>query len=78
MPASAASDPVSVIVYRPQPVTRHHGEPVAPGRRVVAGPWPFRDPRSCRDPHPDGIWVGPTDRPDQQVLICRGCGLDCT
>ena len=80
MPASAAVsvERVSTIVYRPQTVTHHHGEPVAPGRRVVAGPWPYGDPQSCRDPHPDGIWVGPADQPVQQVLVCRGCGLDCT
>ncbi|MEH1124868.1 hypothetical protein [Micromonospora sp. CPCC 206061] len=62
------------IAYRPQPVTYHGklAEPVYPGRLVVDGDWPATRPEECVGEYPTQ-WIG-----DGQVLICTGCGLDCT
>jgi len=68
----------TVIVYRDQVVTHHGGGYVYPGRRVLAGIWRHPSPEVCDDDRPDGIWIGPPDRPAEQALVCRSCGLDCT
>jgi hypothetical protein len=62
--------------YRDQPVT-YHGEDfdrVVPGRRVVDVPgrvWPARRPEDCVSTE-IGEWI------TLELLLCEGCGLDCT
>jgi hypothetical protein len=46
---------------------------VYPGRLAVAGRWPAPRPEECRYEGNDGVWLG-----DGTVLVCPGCGLDCT
>jgi len=72
--ASSAALP-QIIVYRPGTVAHHHGDYVHPIHRVVSGVWPAPSPETCRDFSPGGVWIGPADR---EVLVCCGCGLDCT
>lgn len=56
-----------------------HGSPENPvwlGRRTVhfAGRiWPSSSPEWCTAAAGDTTWVA-----DEQLLICNGCGLDCT
>jgi len=56
----------------------YHGprhEPVHPGRAVVEIPrrsWPAARPEACADDSGRGAWI------NDHVLVCRGCGLDCT
>jgi len=57
-----------------QPV-KHADRFVWPGRAVLVLPnrtWKYQ-PESCRDDSGTGEWVL-----DGLVLVCRGCGLDCT
>lgn len=46
-------------------------EPIYPGRLVAAGNWPD-EPRTCQHVGP-GTW-----HDEGTVLLCPGCGLDCT
>ena len=66
---------VAGITYRPDPV-EYHGKQergyVYPGRPVVEGAWPFPRPEECGDDQPTR-WIA-----DRQILVCTGCGLDCT
>lgn len=51
-------------------------ELVYPGRRVLELPgrtWPAARPEECADADSTGEWVV-----GGRVLVCRGCGLDCT
>lgn len=53
-------------------------EGVAPGRRVVVVPgreWPASSPEECEDYSRTGEWISDGSR---DVMVCRGCGLDCT
>jgi hypothetical protein len=53
----------------------HQGGRVALGRRIARLPdrqWPH-DPEKCHGGHLDTTWIL-----DGAVLICNGCGLDCT
>jgi hypothetical protein len=63
------------ISYRPTPVA-YHGtgdhEYVWPGRPVVAGDWPRLRPEDCDSTY-DTAWLM-----DGQILVCTGCGLDCS
>lgn len=63
------------ITYRDQTVEYHgyweHGY-VSPGRPVVDGTWPENQPETCNDDYPTE-WIA-----NGQILICTGCGLDCT
>lgn len=62
--------------YRQQPVA-YHGEEfdyVDSGRQVVEIPgrtWPAARPEECTSAEV-GLWITP------QLLVCPGCGLDCT
>jgi hypothetical protein len=50
-------------------------EQVYPGRAVLIGPgldWPHV-PEACEDTSGTGMWML-----DDQVMVCRGCGLDST
>jgi hypothetical protein len=56
----------------------YHGSPtneVWPGRRVAhfTGRSWLNNPEQCTAAHGDTTWVA-----DDQLLICNGCGLDCT
>lgn len=62
---------------------RSHGAPdlmmspavIYPGRKILSLPGithPFT-PETCRDIDAPGMWVL-----DDLVLVCRGCGIDCT
>jgi hypothetical protein len=74
MPATITA----ALTFRPEPVAHHHGLRVESWRRVVAGPWAYPSPQTCRDFSSSGLWIGPHDDEDQQVLVCFSCGLDCT
>jgi hypothetical protein len=48
---------------------------VAPGRRVIDLPgwtWRAARPEECENGTWDGKWI------EGKVLLCTGCGLDCT
>jgi hypothetical protein len=49
---------------------------VAPGRRVIDVPghtWPAARPEECQnDGNVKAKWI------EEKVLVCQGCGLDCT
>lgn len=48
---------------------------VYPGRRVIDVPgrtWRASRPEECENGVWDGVWI------DEKVLLCTGCGLDCT
>lgn len=48
---------------------------VAPGRRVIEIPgvtWPAASPERCQNAVWQGKWF------EGKVLLCTGCGLDCT
>ena len=60
----------TAIVYRRGAVAHHHGDQVAPHRRVVTGAWPYPAPETCRDFSPGGLWIGPPEQEEQQVLAC--------
>ncbi|WP_033339571.1 hypothetical protein [Catenuloplanes japonicus] len=66
------------VPYRDEFVVHHGGAYVVPGRRAVAGEWLYPCPEQCQDDGLLGIWIGPDDEPERQVLICPSCGLDCT
>lgn len=66
------------VRYRPEPVTHHGGTYVAAGRRTVAGDWRCARPELCDDDAPFGVWIGPAGLPEDHVLVCPSCGLDCT
>lgn len=57
---------------------RFHGPEqqfVWPGRTVVDVPdrvWPAARPEDCTDESGQGEWI------NNELLVCRGCGLDCT
>ncbi|WP_432983178.1 hypothetical protein [Dactylosporangium sp. CA-233914] len=70
--------PPAAITYCETPVAHHGGQYVAPWRRAVAGAWHHPSPEVCDDDRPYGVWIGAPDRPDEQVLVCVSCGLDCT
>lgn len=46
---------------------------VYPGRLVVEGDWPAARPEECQDDSNRGTWIL-----GDQILVCAGCGLDCT
>lgn len=86
-PADRAADQLSqlpaptgreAIEYRDTPVAHHGGRYVAPGRRVVSGTWRYASPEVCADDRSTGVWIGPPDRTEEQVLVCVSCGLDGT
>jgi hypothetical protein len=57
-------------------LVEYHGpgrEYVYRGRRVVVGKWPAARPEECKDASDQGEWIA-----GGKVLVCRGCGLDCT
>lgn len=47
----------------------------SPGRRILAGQWPAPSPAECAETSGQGVWI--TDD-STEILICPGCGLDCT
>lgn len=57
---------------------RYHGcrfevrEAIFPGRLSLVGNWPHYNPEDCCTEHPSE-WMY-----DGRLLICTGCGLDCT
>ncbi|MFD5372552.1 hypothetical protein [Streptomyces sp. NPDC127103] len=57
------------------PVHAGHPYAIAPGRRILAGQWAAVSPAECTETSNQGVWIS-----DQtaEVLICPGCGLDCT
>ena len=64
------------ITYRDAEVL-HHGsgsdfEYVSPGRLVVEGTWPENRPETCKIEY-ETEWIA-----KGQILVCTGCGLDCT
>lgn len=66
-------------VVRDDPVLYHlaDGERqyVYPGRRVIDIPgwtWPAPRPEECENGSGDHRWI------EDKVLLCTGCGLDCT
>jgi hypothetical protein len=63
------------ISYRPGPVA-YHGiddhEFVWPGRVVVAGDWPRPRPEECSSTYATK-WLR-----SGRILVCTGCGLDCS
>ncbi|MCG5466720.1 hypothetical protein MED01_005762 [Micromonospora sp. MED01] len=62
----------------PGPPVMHHGshtqEWVYPGRLVIEGNWPAAIPEHCTATD-EGLtdWIA-----NRTVLVCTGCGLDCT
>lgn len=60
------------IIYQERQIAHHHGEYVHHTRRVVVGDWPAVGPETCLNESLSGAWI--TD----ELLICPGCGLDCT
>lgn len=81
-PASAARyqppGPPEGLMWNPTPVA-YHGRTheirsaVYPGRLALAGEWPAARPEECDDESRTGVWLA-----GGQILICPGCGLDCT
>ena len=65
------------ITYR-DTLVAYHGplrRVVCPGRLVALVPgrvWPAADPEHCAQANGFGEWVAP------ELLVCPGCGLDCT
>ncbi|MEV6923981.1 hypothetical protein AB0M46_05635 [Dactylosporangium sp. NPDC051485] len=44
----------------------------------MAGTWRYASPEVCADDRRTGVWIGPPDRQDEQVVVCVSCGLDGT
>ncbi|MDG9674879.1 hypothetical protein [Micromonospora sp. DH14] len=61
----------------PGPPVMHHGghlqEWVYPGRPVIEGNWLAAIPEHCTAADGLTAWIA-----DRTVLVCTGCGLDCT
>ncbi|GAA2522677.1 hypothetical protein [Pilimelia columellifera] len=64
--------PVAAVVMAGEPVVVHGRQQAAPGRYAVAGDFRYR-PASCRDDSGRGRWLA-----GGRLLICAGCGADCT
>ncbi|MEV7177877.1 hypothetical protein [Kitasatospora sp. NPDC093679] len=75
--------PISVLpaglTFRMVEVLTHPSSfyPVHPGRYVVegVGPWDAASPEVCTDLSNKGVWLSDGVN---EVLVCPGCGLDCT
>ncbi|GGJ75605.1 hypothetical protein GCM10010123_01990 [Pilimelia anulata] len=64
--------PVAAVALAGEPVVVHGRQQAAPGRYAVAGDFPYQ-PASCRDDSGQGRWLA-----GGRLLICMGCGTDCT
>lgn len=66
----------TTITYSSNQVERHGmTEFVWPGRRTVqlgGRTWPAARPEECTDSGRPTEWITP------EILVCTGCGLDCT
>ncbi|GHH25591.1 hypothetical protein [Streptomyces rubradiris] len=65
------------VTMRTEPVLFHGPDRdfVYPGRRavdVIGRTWPAARPEECTNTEWRGEWIA------GQVLVCTGCGLDCT
>jgi hypothetical protein len=74
-----ADDLPEGAVVRDEPVAYHlagdEKQYVFPGRRVIDVPgwtWPAARPEECQNNEWSGKWF------EDKVLLCTGCGLDCT
>jgi hypothetical protein len=77
-PATFIRDDVEDVMFRDEEVRWHGGGAegrgyVYPGRQMVAGNYPHPHAEVCEDYSGTGEWVA-----NGRVLVCRGCGLDCT
>jgi hypothetical protein len=67
------------LAWNPAPV-RYHGRDEdnrtgvgAESRFALVGTWPAARPEECTDETNQGTWYA-----NGLILICPGCGLDCT
>ena len=80
-----------LVLWHGQPDSFRAVQPIAPGSRVIEVPgrmWPAVRPERCREESGRGIWFDAEGQeipdvlapgaPGGIVMLCPGCGLDCT